>query len=185
MMKISRIKVLAAVAICLTAASCSEESNDIEQELRDNFKALVMGGREVDSLQDWSTASGLDVKIAVDYGNTSVYKVYILPSPALYDSEAAYLGMVQVNSGESRRLPSLVQQIMPCSMLPATTARVMQSASLSQRKLRVLKSFLVEGYPKVPFLQTQAALVTAGVFPNWKSPMSPTIPQVRLLRLLL
>ena len=104
MMKISRIKVLAAVAICLTAASCSEESNDIEQELRDNFKALVMGGREVDSLQDWSTASGLDVKIAVDYGNTSVYKVYILPSPALYDSEAAYLGMVQVNSGESKTI---------------------------------------------------------------------------------
>lgn len=104
MMKISRIKVLAAVAICLTAASCSEESNDIEQELRDNFKALVMGGREVDSLQDWSTASGLDVKIAVDYGNTSVYKVYILASPALYDSEAAYLGMVQVNSGESKTI---------------------------------------------------------------------------------
>lgn len=104
MMKISRIKVLAAVAICLTAASCSEESNDIEQELRDNFKALVMGGREVDSLQDWSTASGLDVKIAVDYGNTSVYKVYILPSPALYDSESAYLGMVQVNSGESKTI---------------------------------------------------------------------------------
>lgn len=104
MMKISRIKVLAAVAICLTAASCSEESNDIEQELRDNFKALVMGGREVDSLQDWSTASGLDVKIAVDYGNTSVYKVYILPSPALYDSEAAYLGMARVNSGESKTI---------------------------------------------------------------------------------
>ncbi len=104
MMKISRIKVLAAVAICLTAVSCSEESNDIEQELRDNFKALVMGGREVDSLQDWSTASGLDVKIAVDYGNTSVYKVYILPSPALYDSESAYLGMVQVNSGESKTI---------------------------------------------------------------------------------
>ena len=104
MMKISRIKVLAAVAICLTAASCSEESNDIEQELRDNFKALVMGGREVDSLQDWSTASGLDVKIAVDYGNSSVYKVYILPSPALYDSESAYLGMVQVNSGESKTI---------------------------------------------------------------------------------
>jgi len=104
MIKISRIKVLAAVAICLTAASCSEESNDIEQELRDNFKALVMGGREVDSLQDWSTASGLDVKIAVDYGNTSVYKVYILPSPALYDSEAAYLGMAQVRSGESKTI---------------------------------------------------------------------------------
>ena len=47
MMKISRIKVLAAVAICLTAASCSEEFNDIEQELRDNLQSLVMGGRDV------------------------------------------------------------------------------------------------------------------------------------------
>ena len=97
--------VLAAVAFCLTAVSCSEDnSNNSEQEFKDNFKALVMGGREVDSLQDWSTASGLDVKIAVDYGNTSVYKVYILPSPALYDSEAAYLGMARVNSGESKTI---------------------------------------------------------------------------------
>ena len=149
MMKISRIKVLAAVAICLTAASCSEESNDIEQELRDNFKALVMGGREVDSLQDWSTASGLDVKIAVDYGNTSVYKVYILPSPALYDSEAAYLGMARVNSGESKTI---------------TISRPADNALL------YAVCYDSDGH---------------AVCKPWKSPMSPTIPQVRLLRLLL
>lgn len=105
MKKKSWIRCLAAVAICLTALSCSkEEYSDSGQEFIDNFQALVMGGREIDSLQDWSTASGLDVKIAVDYGNSSVYKVYILPSPALYDDEAAYLGMAQLSSGESKTI---------------------------------------------------------------------------------
>ena len=105
MKKKSWICCLVAVAICLTAVSCSkEDSKDSGQDFIDNFKALVMGGHEIDSRQDWSTASGLDIKIAVDYGNTSVYKVYILPSPALYDSEAAYLGMAQVRSGESKTI---------------------------------------------------------------------------------
>ena len=105
MKKKSWICCLVAVAICLTAVSCSkEDSKDSGQDFIDNFKALVMGGHEIDSRQDWSTASGLDIKIAVDYGNTSVYKVYVLPSPALYDSEAAYLGMAQVRSGESKTI---------------------------------------------------------------------------------
>lgn len=105
MKKKSWIICLAAVATCLTAVSCSkEESTDSGQEFIDNFNALVMGGRTVDSLQDWSTAGGLSVKIAVDYGNSSEYKVYILPSPALYDSEATYLGMAQLRSGESKTI---------------------------------------------------------------------------------
>ena len=101
----SWIKCLAAVAICLTAGSCSKESeSSSDKDFMDNFKALVMGGKEVDSLQDWSTSSGLAVKISVDFGNSSQYKVYILPTPALYDSQAAYLGMVQLTSGESKTI---------------------------------------------------------------------------------
>ena len=101
----SWIKCLAAVAICLTAVSCSKESEaDSEKDFVENFKALVMGGKEVDALQDWSTSSGLSVKISVDFGNSSQYRVYILPTPALYDSEATYLGMVQLNSGESKTI---------------------------------------------------------------------------------
>ena len=105
MKKKSWIKFLAAVAICLTAVSCSKESEtSSEREFVENFRALVMGGKEVDSLQDWSTSSGLTVKISVDFGTSSQYKVYILPTPALYDSQAAYLGMVQLKSGESKTI---------------------------------------------------------------------------------
>ena len=96
---------LAAVVTCITAVSCSKESeSSSEKDFVENFKALVMGGKEVDSLQDWSTSSGLAVKVSVDFGNSSQYKVYILPTPALYDSQAAYLGMVQLTSGESKTI---------------------------------------------------------------------------------
>lgn len=105
MKKKSWITFLAAVAICLTAVSCSKESDTSpEKEFVENFRALVMGGKEIDSLQDWSTSSGLTVKISVDFGTSSQYKVYILPTPALYDSQAAYLGMVQLKSGESKTI---------------------------------------------------------------------------------
>ena len=105
MKKKSWITFLAAVAICLTAVSCSKESDTSpEKEFVENFRALVMGGKEIDSLQDWSTSSGLTVKISVDFGTSSQYKVFILPTPALYDSQAAYLGMVQLKSGESKTI---------------------------------------------------------------------------------
>ena len=105
MKKKSWIKILTAVALCLTAVGCSEESGSTpQQEFKDNFLALVMGGKEVDSLQDWSTSTGLSVKISVDYGNEMEYWVYILPTPALYDATAAYLGMARMKSGESKAI---------------------------------------------------------------------------------
>ena len=106
MKKKSWIKVLtAAVALCLTAVGCTKESGSTpEQEFRDNFIALVMGGKQVDSLQDWSTSTGLSVKISVDYGNSMEYRVYILPTPALYDATATHLGMARLNSGESKTI---------------------------------------------------------------------------------
>ncbi|MBQ9650535.1 MAG: hypothetical protein IJV25_08985 [Prevotella sp.] len=106
MKKKSWIKVLAAaVALCLTAGGCSKESGSTpEEDFKDNFKALVMGGKQVDTLQDWSTSTGLEVKISVDFGNTMEYRVYILPTPALYDASATYLGMARMKSGESKTI---------------------------------------------------------------------------------
>ena len=106
MKKKSWIKVLtAAVALCLTAVGCTKESGSTpEQEFKENFIALVMGGKQVDSLQDWSTSTGLSVKISVDFGNSMEYRVYILPTPALYDATATHLGMVRLNSGESKTI---------------------------------------------------------------------------------
>ena len=105
MKKKSWIKILTAVALCLTAVGCSKESGPTaEEQFKDNFLALVMGGREVDSLQDWSTSTGLSVKISVDYGNEMEYWVYILPSTAIYDATSAYLGMARMKSGESKSI---------------------------------------------------------------------------------
>lgn len=104
MMK-SWFKVLAAVTICLTAASCTKEEGPTpEQQFKDNFLALVMGGKEVDTQQDWSTSIGLSVKISVDYGNNMDYRVFILPTPAIYDASACYLGMARLKSGDSKTI---------------------------------------------------------------------------------
>ncbi len=106
MRKKSWIKVLiAVVALCLTAGGCSKESETTpEQEFKDNFLAMVMGGKQVDTLQDWSTSTGLSVKISVDYGNEMEYRVYILPTTAIYDASACYLGMARLKSGESKTI---------------------------------------------------------------------------------
>jgi len=105
MRKKSWIKVLAAVTLCLTAAGCSKESESTpEQEFKDNFLALVMGGKEVDAQQDWSTSTGLSVKISVDYGNNMEYRVFILPTTAIYDASSTFLGMARLKSGESKTI---------------------------------------------------------------------------------
>ena len=65
---------------------------------------MVMGGKQVDTLQDWSTSTGLSVKISVDYGNEMEYRVYILPTTAIYDASACYLGMARLKSGESKTI---------------------------------------------------------------------------------
>ncbi len=106
MRKKSWIRVLiAAVALCLTAGGCSKETGTTpEQEFKDNFLAMVMGGKQVDTLQDWSTSTGLSIKISVDYGNEMEYRVYILPTTAIYDASACYLGMARLQSGESKTI---------------------------------------------------------------------------------
>ncbi len=98
-------KGLIAILMGLAVVACSKESGTTaEQEFVDNFNALVMGGKTVDSLQDWSTSSSLPVKISVDMGTTSEYRVYILPSPPVMDGDAAYLGMAKLKSGESKTI---------------------------------------------------------------------------------
>lgn len=99
------MKVFVAVTICLTASGCSKESESTpEEQFKDNFLALVMGGKVVDTQQDWSTSTGLSVKISVDYGNDMDYRVFILPTQAIYDASSTYLGMARLKSGESKTI---------------------------------------------------------------------------------
>ena len=105
MIKKCWMKVFVAVTICLTASGCSKESESTpEEQFKDNFLALVMGGKVVDTQQDWSTSTGLSVKISVDYGNDMDYRVFILPTQAIYDASSTYLGMARLKSGESKTI---------------------------------------------------------------------------------
>ena len=92
------------MALCLVAAGCSKENegSSSKQELAETFKALVMGGKEIDSLQTWNTVKNLSVSISVDWSDAAEYTVYILPAPALLDADAAYLGMARLVSGSSK-----------------------------------------------------------------------------------
>lgn len=99
------IKCIVAATLCLTATSCKKETGSTpEQQFVDNFKALVMGGKEVDSHQDWSTVGNAEVNITVDYGNDAEYTVYISQSPLIFDTDAVYIGMAKLKSGESKTI---------------------------------------------------------------------------------
>lgn len=99
------IKCVVAASLCLTAISCQKDSGSTpQQEFIDNFKALVMGGKTIDSRQNWNTVGNASVKISVDYGNESDYIVYISQSPILFDADAVYIGMARLKSGESKTI---------------------------------------------------------------------------------
>ncbi len=99
------IKCVAAVALCITAASCSKiDGTSKTQEFTQDFNALVMGGKDIDPTQDWSTVGNIQVKINVDFDNEQTYRVYILQAPPVLMSNAAFIGMALVKSGESKTI---------------------------------------------------------------------------------
>lgn len=94
------------VALSVATAGCSKDSDssNTEQTLVENFKALVLGGKDIDSLQTWSTAKGVTVKVNVNFDDTNEYPVYILPANPANTTDVAYLGMVRVLSGSSKTI---------------------------------------------------------------------------------
>ena len=82
--------------LCLAATSCTKDSGSTaEQEFVDNFNALVMGGKTIDSHQDWNTVGTVSVTVSVDLDNNDDYTVYILQTPPLFDTQALWLGMAK------------------------------------------------------------------------------------------
>ena len=106
MKKKEGIKCGVAAVLCLTTIGCSKESglSSGDEEFTENFKTFVLGGKTIDTHQDWSTVSCVPVKISIDFGNTSNYTVYILQTPPLYDKEAIYIGMAKIKSGTSKTI---------------------------------------------------------------------------------
>jgi len=99
------IKCVVAASLFLTATSCKKETGSTpEQEFVDNFKALVMGSKEIDSHQDWNTVGNANINITVDFGVEADYTVYISQTPLIFDSDAVYIGMAKVKSGESKTI---------------------------------------------------------------------------------
>ena len=91
--------------LCLAATSCTKDSGSTpEQEFVDNFNALVMGGKTIDSHQDWNTVGTVSITVSVDLDNNDDYTVYILQTPPLFDTQALWLGMAKVKGGESKTL---------------------------------------------------------------------------------
>lgn len=96
-----------AFAWCLLATSCTKEQNfqDIaSDQFSSNFKALVMGSKSIDPNQDWSTVGTIPVEVKVDMGDSKEYTVYIFHTPPVLDDNAGYIGMVRLNSGESKTI---------------------------------------------------------------------------------
>lgn len=76
--------------LSFAATSCTKESSTPEEKFVDNFNALVMGGKTIDSHQDWNTVGSVAVTVSVDFGNTDEYTVYILQTPPLFDTNALW-----------------------------------------------------------------------------------------------
>lgn len=99
------IKCAVAASLCLTVISCRRDFGSTqEQVFVDNFKALVMGGLEIDAHQDWNTVGSASVRISVDYDNDRDYRVYISQTPLIFDSKAVFIGMVSLKSGETKTI---------------------------------------------------------------------------------
>ena len=91
--------------LCLAATSCTKDSGSTpEQKFVDNFNALVMGGKTIDSHQDWNTVGAVSVTVSVDLGNDDDYTVYLLQTPPIFDAQALWLGMTKVKEGESKTI---------------------------------------------------------------------------------
>ena len=99
---------LCMVALCLSliATSCSkfQTVGTATDEFDQNFKAVVMGDKTIDSMQDWSTVASIKMDVNVDFGDGKSYRVYIYQTPPAIDAEAAYIGMAVVKSGETKTI---------------------------------------------------------------------------------
>jgi len=99
MKKAYLMKVMAAVAFGLVAASCSKDVFDAnaqqqqkEKEFTTNFEKSVMGGRSIDPNQTWATASAMQVSVTPRQGGT--LKIYTA-SPIGNVTAPLYEGTVQ------------------------------------------------------------------------------------------
>lgn len=115
-----------------------------------------MGGKTIDSYQDWNTVGNAPVKITVDFGNTDDYTVYISQTPLIFDTNAAHLGMATLTSGESRTI----------NIPRPANAALLYAACYDAKGHAVSKPFAIEG--------NGTELVFSGKSPSEGATFSPT-----------
>ena len=150
-------KYVVAFLIFFMATSCSKE-NSSNLPVTENFKALVMGGKDIDPNQTWSTASNIPVTISVDFLSGSKYTIYIYQSHPASDNNITYLGMTTIVSGESK------------------TIYVAKPADVSQLFAACYDSLVVKFQPLQPCQPLLRA--TIGVYPRKVCQISRNILQV-------
>ena len=166
MKRMNWIKCVVAASLCLTATSCKKDTGSTpEEEFVDNFKALVMGSKEIDSHQDWNTVGNANVNITVDYGNDAEYTVYISQSPLIFDTNAVYIGMAKLKSGESKTI----------SIARPANSPLLYAACYDANGHAVSKPFPVkEGTSELSFTgksPSQAYAFTPTIGNNWSVPV--------------
>ena len=95
---------LCMVALCLSliATSCSKKESVSQGEITENFKALVMGGKDIDPNQTWNTGISTPITVSVNLEPGVTYPVYFFISNPAIDANAHYVGMAILKSGESK-----------------------------------------------------------------------------------
>lgn len=97
-------KYVVALVIVLMATSCSKEGSYSQPEITESFRALVMGGKDIDPNQTWSTATNTSVTINVNLKADEEYTVYIYHTHPATSTSTPYLGMATMRSGESKTI---------------------------------------------------------------------------------
>ncbi len=92
---------MVAFLLCFIATSCSKNESSSQQEMTENFKALVMGGKSIDPNHTWSTAVLTPVTVSVNLNEGGAYTVYLFLSNPATDANATYMGIANLKTGES------------------------------------------------------------------------------------
>ena len=141
------------------------------EDFSKSFKALVMGGKTIDPNQDWSTVGTIPVEISVDMGDNNEYTVYIFHTPPVLDSDAAYIGMAKLTSGETKTI----------NVAKPSKAGLLYAACYDNESHAMCKTFVARASGnKVSFTgkipaSTGTRSVSSGN--RWSVPV-PTVPDV-------
>ena len=97
-------KYVVTLILILMVTSCSKEGSYSQPEITESFRALVMGGKDIDPNQTWSTATSTSVTINVNLKADEEYTVYIYHTHPATSTSTPYLGMATMKTGESKTI---------------------------------------------------------------------------------